>query len=66
MASPNYGICRLCGNFDKLIFEHIPPKKAFNNKQILLRTFEKLIAEKSNYREPFNKGLGDKMFRKRF
>lgn len=58
MASPRYGICRLCGNYDKLTFEHIPPKKAFNNKQILLRTFEKLIAEKSKYREPFYKGLG--------
>ncbi len=58
MASPIYGICRLCGKYDKLSFEHIPPKKAFNNKQILLRTVDKLIAEKSNFREPFNKGLG--------
>jgi hypothetical protein len=58
MASPVFGICRLCGNYDKLTFEHIPPKKAFNNKQILLRTLKELTDEKSKYRQPFNKGLG--------
>ena len=38
MARSNTGFCRLCGNYGKLTFEHIPPKAAFNNHQQLLTT----------------------------
>lgn len=31
MAKNNNGICHLCGKNGELSFEHIPPKKAFNN-----------------------------------
>jgi hypothetical protein len=38
----NEGLCRLCGEYKKLSFEHIPPKRAFNNKSLLLTTIEHL------------------------
>lgn len=27
----NFGICHICGSREKLTFEHVPPKSAFNN-----------------------------------
>ena len=34
MSSPE-GVCRLCGSYGKLSFEHVPPEKAFNDKGLL-------------------------------
>jgi hypothetical protein len=55
---PTYfeGFCRLCGGFGKLSFEHIPPKKAFNDHPQLLRTMEDHLSERSHSK--FRKGLG--------
>ena len=30
------GKCHICGNIGDLSFEHIPPKKAFNNKPVIV------------------------------
>lgn len=56
MAQYFEGFCRLCGNYGKLSFEHIPPKKAFNNNQQLLRTMEDHLSKRPYSR--FRKGLG--------
>lgn len=29
------GICKLCGKYGKLTFEHVPPASAFNNTAVL-------------------------------
>jgi len=56
MAQYYEGFCRLCGNYGKLSFEHIPPKKAFNDHQQLLRTMEDHLSTRPYSR--FRKGLG--------
>jgi hypothetical protein len=56
MAQYYEGFCRLCGRYGKLSFEHIPPKKAFNDHQQLLRTMEDHLSKRSYSR--FRKGLG--------
>jgi hypothetical protein len=38
MASRREGICHLCGQHKELTFEHIPPRRAFNEHQRLFRT----------------------------
>jgi hypothetical protein len=50
------GLCRLCGDYKELSFEHIPPKKAFNNKGQLLTTIE-ILDKKWSPSKP-QKGLG--------
>lgn len=37
-------ICHLCGCVGKLSFEHIPPRKAFNNRPLIHVEFEKAIS----------------------
>ena len=55
----NYtGYCRLCGDYGKLSFEHIPPKKAFNDHQQLLRTMEDHLSDRPNSHSRYRKGLG--------
>ncbi len=56
MARYFEGFCRLCGNYGKLSFEHIPPRKAFNNHEQLLRTMEDHLSKRSHSR--FRRGLG--------
>lgn len=57
MASRYEGFCRLCGDYKKLSFEHIPPRKAFNEHQRLFRTAQDHLSGRrySKYR----KGVGD-------
>ena len=43
------GICHICGRQGKLTFEHVPPRSAFNDKQVVYHQIEKL----------FNKSLED-------
>lgn len=38
------GICHICGQETDLSFEHIPPKKAFNNRPIITAKFEDIIS----------------------
>jgi hypothetical protein len=52
----NTGRCRLCGQFKKLSFEHIPPKSAFNDNQRLFQTMRDLMEGRSYSR--FRKGIG--------
>ncbi len=55
------GYCALCGKYEKLSFEHVPPQSAFNNKPIFVQTHEHLI-DKNSYlygkRKRSNRGLG--------
>jgi hypothetical protein len=37
------GICHICGNDGPLSFEHIPPKKAFNDRQTIALKLEEAI-----------------------
>lgn len=57
MARYFEGYCRLCGTYGKLSFEHIPPKRAFNEHQQLLRTMEDHLSKRAYSR--FRKGLGN-------
>jgi len=50
------GFCRLCGNYSKLSFEHIPPRRAFNDQQQAFQTMQDLLGNRS--RTKFRKGLG--------
>lgn len=53
------GFCRLCGNYGKLTFEHIPPKKAFNDNLKLLRTMEDHLSDRpESFYSKFRRGLG--------
>lgn len=56
MATNSERLCRLCGDYKKMSFEHIPPKKAFNNNQQLLRTMENHFS--GNSCSKFPRGLG--------
>ncbi len=51
------GICRLCGDYKKLSFEHIPPKSAFNDQQIVFKTMQDLLRGRSHSK--FRKGIGN-------
>lgn len=37
------GTCRLCGNVGDLTFEHVPPKKAFNNLRTISLSWEQAL-----------------------
>ena len=37
------GKCHLCGNYGELSFEHIPPRKAFNEKPVIRVSLEQVI-----------------------
>lgn len=38
-----HGKCHICSNVGELTFEHIPPKKAFNNKRTIQVKFEQML-----------------------
>lgn len=40
MANPRYGICSICGTYDKLTKEHFPPKKAFNQDDYIVHSID--------------------------
>jgi hypothetical protein len=55
------GKCALCGNEDKLTFEHVPPQSAFNSKPIFIHNHHHLIDTNSplyGKRMKSNKGFG--------
>ena len=37
------GKCHICGNTTKLSFEHVPPKKAFNNRPLVYTALKEMI-----------------------
>ena len=46
------GICKLCGRYGKLTFEHVPPKSAFNDSKVSFIKGEELINHISAGRMP--------------
>ncbi len=42
-ADPRFGECRICGTSDILTYEHVPPKRAFNDQSILISTGQDLF-----------------------
>lgn len=51
------GICRLCGYYKKLSFEHIPPESAFNDQPIVFQTMQNLLQGHSHRK--FRRGIGE-------
>lgn len=49
------GKCAVCGNFDELTFEHIPPKSALNSKPIRFQNGEQLFERESKLFESTSK-----------
>jgi len=49
--------CRLCGTTAKLTFEHIPPKRCYNDSPRLSRTIRSLVKQHTGP-ETFRRGLG--------
>jgi hypothetical protein len=41
---PVFGKCHICGTHGKLSFEHVPPRAAFNNKQVVRVGFAEAMA----------------------
>ena len=65
-----YGECRICGEYKKLTFEHVPPNMAFNNTKVKMIKGDELINsigdknrlpwEKADLKGPIQqKGKGD-------
>jgi len=38
-----YGVCHICGNDGELSFEHVPPRRAFNDRQVIKISFKKAL-----------------------
>jgi hypothetical protein len=43
MSKKEDGTCCICGSYGPLSFEHIPPKKAFNNRRVWIVKFEDYV-----------------------
>ena len=46
-SGKNEGVCRLCGAYGALTFEHVPPKSAFNDSPLVSFRIEKLLSADS-------------------
>lgn len=61
--APVFGVCHICGKYTKLSFEHVPPRKAFNDKPVLRADIYKLMSQKMSDPMPIKdqqqKGFGD-------
>ena len=55
---PLIGTCHICGANGKLSFEHVPPKRAFNNKQVIRVGFNEAITvgPYDRLKEPIEQG----------
>lgn len=38
-----WGACSICGTHARLTFEHVPPKRAFNNRPVVYQKFQDII-----------------------
>lgn len=56
MARKHFGVCRICGDYTKLSFEHIPPRKAFNDNRVTFETIHDTFSKKSRTSQ---RGMGD-------
>ena len=54
------GICRLCGTYGKLSYEHVPPRAAFNNRPLVAQAMDDLIRKGSDGAKSgaFQRGAG--------
>lgn len=55
--SDNLGYCRICGSYTELTDEHIPPKKAFNQKPVQFGTLQDLLGVTGRPYSKFRKGV---------
>lgn len=55
--APEEGVCHLCGQLRPLSFEHIPPKRVFNDRPLALRTLD-TMGRGWKGRAHFRRGLG--------
>lgn len=46
MATGEHGVCCICGTDGRLSFEHVPPRKSFNDHRVFEADIEKLIEGK--------------------
>jgi len=51
------GVCHLCGQVSRLSFEHIPPKRVFNDRPLVLRTVDDM-ARRWKGPSRFRRGMG--------
>jgi len=49
----DFGQCHICGMITKLTFEHVPPRKAFNDKPVLYHKIEEILGKEE---EDFSPG----------
>ena len=56
MKKAQEGFCRLCGQYKKLSFEHIPPRSAFNDRQQVFQTMQDLFSGRGYSK--FRRGVG--------
>jgi len=56
MSKEGFGICRLCGNFKEMSFEHIPPKSAFNDQFVVFQTMQNMLEGRGS--QKFRRGIG--------
>ena len=61
MGKNRYGICHICGKYDRLSFEHIPPEAALNKKGLRVYSGNEVIksfhGDKSRYLD-MQRGIG--------
>jgi 5-methylcytosine-specific restriction endonuclease McrA len=61
MSHNKIGECHLCGLIGKLLFEHVPPKAAFNNRPLVAKEIYQIL-EKGSFENTkghiFQKGAG--------
>ena len=63
--SKQYGTCHICGKYGKLSFEHVPPRKAYNEKPAHMAKGEEFIRNitKANFEDIktriYQRGSGD-------
>lgn len=56
MKKEHEGFCRLCGQYKKLSFEHIPPRSAFNDQQRVFQTMQDFVSGRGYSK--FRGGIG--------
>lgn len=56
MGHKHKGICRVCGFYKELTYEHIPPKKAFNTEQVAFQTLQDIVQGHNHTK--FRQGMG--------
>jgi hypothetical protein len=55
-----HGICHLCGREDRLSYEHVPPRAAFNSRPLVATALDELLGMSGNLPKGqiFQRGAG--------